>query len=73
MQNQVKTINPQEPIQPTLPESEDQLFGIPPEIETNLQELSKTESSHLQTLLDEYSDLFNQLDSDLGSTGVVTY
>ena len=66
MENQVKSIGPQQ-------ESEDQLLTIQPEIETNLQELSQTECAQLQFLLAEYSGLFTQLYSDLGSTDVGTH
>ena len=73
VENQVKSIGPQRPIEPTLLESENQFLAIPPELETNLQELSETESAQLRILLAEYSDLFAQFDSDLGSTEVVTH
>ena len=66
MENQVKSISPQQ-------ESEDQLLTIQPEIETNLQELSETECAQLQFLLAEYSGLFTQLYSDLGSADVGTH
>ena len=71
----MKAIGPQGPItiKPTLPDSEDQLLAISPAVETNFQELSKTESAQLRSLLAEYIDLFAQLDSDLDYTEVVTH
>ena len=69
----MKSIGPQGPNKPTLPESEDQLLSISPDIETNLQELSETESAQLRFLLAEYSGLLTQLYSDLGSTDVGTH
>ena len=73
VENQVKSVSPRGPIKPTSPDSEDQLLTIPLEVETNFQELSKTESAQLRILLAENSDLVALLDSDLGSIEVVTH